>query len=240
MSDFLEYSFRIIGPTPATMPMSRLAAYMAELARLMGCQEAVHLDRIEEGSVAIVVVASQSEVPIISPRIRNASTGDSNVDGVASWRKINEYLAEDKWGGEMRLPRSAEVIVFPGKTKAATVLRSFNQATSVQGRLVRLEGAGEIVRVGLDIDGDLTARISIDAKNAQQLAAFFHRSVRLNGEGRWRRDADGRWSLDNLVASSFELLDDDDLKHALQRLGQTIPPGAGNEILKAIKELRSA
>lgn len=240
MSDFLEYSFRIHGPTPATIPMSRLVAYMAEIVRLMGCQDAVHLSRIEDGSVAIVMVVSQSEVPIISPRIRNASTGDSNADGVAPWRKINEYLAEDGWGAEMRLPKGVELIVFPGKTKAATIIRSFNQPTSVQGRLVRLEGAGETVRVGLEIDGDLTARISIDAKSAQQLAAFFHRFVRLNGEGRWRRNADGRWSLDNLAASSFELLDDDDLKHALQRLGQTIPPGTGNEILESIAELRTA
>lgn len=240
MSDLLEYSFRIIGPRPDTMPMSRLAAYMAELARMMGCQDSVHFDRVEDKSVAIVAVVSQSEVPLISPRIRAASGGEANAEASVPWRKINEYLAEDGWGGEMRLPRSDDVIVFPGTAKAASLLRSISQATSVQGRLVRLEGAGDTVRVGLDIDGDLTARIALDAVTAQKLAVFFHRSVRLNGEGRWKRGSDGKWSLDSLVASSFEVLDEGDLKDVLLQLGETIPPGSGKAILEAVEELRSA
>ncbi|MBC7314455.1 MAG: hypothetical protein H5U11_18340 [Rhizobium sp.] len=240
MSDFLEYSFRIIGPTPTTMPMSRLAVYMGELARLMGSQEAIHFERVESGSVAIVVSARQSEISLISPRLRAVSGGDTSADGAAAWRKINEYLAEDGWGGEMTLPRSGQVIVFPGKAKAATAIRSINQATTVQGRLVRIQGGGEVVRVGLDIDGDLTAGISIDAHNAHKLAQYFHQNVRLSGDGRWKRNSDGKWSLESLSASSFEVLEDDDLKQALQRLGQVIPAGTGKDILKAVDELRSA
>ncbi len=236
MSDFLEYSFRIVGPKPDTISMLRLAAYMAELARLMGCQESVHFERIEDKSVAIVAVAPQSEIPLISPRIRAAASGDTT----SAWRRINEYLAEDGWMAEMTLPRSAELVVFPGKSKAASVIRAMSQPTSVQGRLVRLEGVGDVVSVGLDIDGDLTARIYMDARNAQQLATFFHRHVRLGGEGRWKRDANGKWSLEKLVASSFEVLEDDDLKNVLLRLADTIPSGAGNGILKAVEELRTA
>lgn len=236
MSDFLEYSFRIIGPKPDTIPMSRLASYMSELARLMGCQDSVHFQRIEDRSVAIVAIAPQSEVPIISPRIRAASHGEVST----AWKRINEYLAEDGWEAEMRLPRSSEVVVFPGRSRAAKAIRSISQPTTVQGRLVRLEGAGDIVRVGLEIDGDLTARISLDAHNAQKLANYFHHYVRLSGEGRWKRDGDGQWSLDSLSASSFEALTDADLKDVLQRLGQTIAPGKGAEIMKAVDELRRA
>jgi hypothetical protein len=240
VSDFLEYSFRIVGPKPDTMPMSRLAAYMAELARLIGSQDLVHFQRIEDKSVAIVVSAPQSEIPLISPRIRAASRGEASSDAASPWRKINEYLAEDGWDAEMRLPRSAELIVFPGQTKATSVLRAVNQPTSVQGRLIRLEGAGEVVRIGLDIDGDLTARISVDAHHAQQLAKFFHKDIRLSGEGKWKRDSQGRWSLDSLYASSFEPLDDLDLQEALHRLRDTIGHDAGEEIVKAVNELRSA
>lgn len=240
MSDVFEYSFRIIGPKPDTIPMSRLATYMGELARLMGSHENVHFGRIEDQSVSIVAFASPSEIPLISPRLRAASRGEANSDIASSWKRINEHLAEDGWAAEMRLPRSTELIVFPGKAKAATALRSINQPTSVQGRLIRIEGAGDIVRVGLDIDGDLTARISLDAHNAQQLATFFHRHVRLSGEGRWKRDSEGRWSLESLTASSFEVLDEGDLKAVLHSLSETIPPGSGQEIIKAVDELRSA
>lgn len=104
MTELLEYSFRILGPSPDTLPMSRLAVYLAELARLMGNQDGVHLERIDSGSVAIVMSAGQADIPFISPRIRGAAMGDAAGDGSGPWRKINEYLAEDGWSAEMRLP----------------------------------------------------------------------------------------------------------------------------------------
>ncbi len=240
MTELLEYSFRIIGPSPDTLPMARLAVYVAELARLMGNQDGIHLSRIDPGSVALVVTAGQADISLISPRIRGAATGDVTADGSGPWRKINEYLSEDGWSAEMRLPRSAEIIAFPGKAKIAKAIRSVTQPTSVQGRLIRLEGAGEIVKVGLHIDGDLSARISIDAAKAQQLASFFHRSVRLSGDGRWRRSADGKWSLESLVANSFEVLGEVDIKSTLRDLAMIIPSGTGSAALAAVDELRRA
>jgi hypothetical protein len=240
MTELLEYSFRILGTSPETLPMSRLAVYLAELARLMGNQEGVHLARIDAGSVAIVMSAEQADIPLISPRIRGAAMGDIASEVAGPWRKINEYLAEDGWSAEMRLPRSAEIISFPGKAKVAKEIRSINQQTSVQGRLIRLEGAGDIVKVGLHIDGNLSARISLDATKAQELAPFFHRSVRLSGDGRWRRSDDGKWSLESLIANSFELLADSDIKLTLHELTEIIPPGSGGRVLAAVNELRRA
>ncbi|MBB4952847.1 hypothetical protein H4S14_000890 [Agrobacterium vitis] len=240
MSEFLEYSFRIIGPKPDTMPMSRLALYMADLARLMGATKDVHFQRIEDRSVSIIASAPQSEIPIISPRLRAASRGGAAADVAAPWRRINGYLAEDGWNAEMKLPRSADVIVFPGKVKAATILRSISQHTSVQGRLVRLEGTGDVVRVGLELDGNLKAGISISSHHAKDLAGFFLRYVRLSGDGIWKRDSDGKWSLDKLNASAFELLDEADLKSVLGQISDLIPSGTGKDIYAAVDELRSA
>lgn len=213
---------------------------MAELARLMGSSDSVHFDRIEDKSVSIVALASQEDIALISPRVRGASRGDLSADGASAFRKLNELLSDDGWHAEMRLPRSGEVIAFPGKARTSVALRSMSQTTSIQGRLIRLEGAGEMVKVGLEIDGQLTARISLDAHNAQKLATHFHKFVRLTGEGRWKRDSSGRWSLESLTASSFELLNDEDLRDVLLRLGETIPPGSGKDIVAAVSELRRA
>lgn len=240
MSEFFEYPFRIVGPKPETISMARLATYMGELARLLGSQESVHFSRIEDRSVAIVAYAPIEDLPLISPRVRSASRGDADAEAASPWKKINEYLAEDGWTAEMPLPRSGEVITFPGKSRSAKILRSVSQPTSIQGRVVRIEGGGDIVRVGLDIDGDLTARISIDAQNAQRLANHFHRNVRLSGEGRWKRDGGGKWTLEHLSATSFVLLEDTPLDEALDRLRSVIKPGSGAAIMKAVDELRSA
>jgi hypothetical protein len=49
-----EYRLRIDAFTPETLPMSRLAEYMADLATLLGEQERVHFARLENGSTALV------------------------------------------------------------------------------------------------------------------------------------------------------------------------------------------
>jgi hypothetical protein len=240
MTDFLEYSFRIVGAKPETITMARLAVYIAELARLMGATEAVHFKEIRDTSVSIVAFAEEHCVATISPRIREAAQNDSDAEAAAPWRKLNEFLAEDGWTAEMPLPMGDEVIAFPGASKASKVIRTVNQLTSVQGRLIRIEGAGDKVRIGLEIDGDLNARISIDALHAISLAKLFHQHVRVSGEGKWRRDTAGKWHLDNLIANSFEALDDEPLLETLGKLKEILPESGGAELIEALSELRRA
>lgn len=240
MSAFLEYSFRIIGPKPETIGMSRLAVYMLELAKLMGATENVHFKELRDQSVSIVAVADAELVAVISPRIREAAQNDNDADASSPWRKLNEYLAEDGWTAEMPLPKGGELISFPGVTKASKPIRIVNQHTSVQGRLIRIEGAGDTIKVGLEIDGDLNARISIDSIHAISLAKLFHQFVRVSGDGKWRRDTAGKWFLDNLAATSFEALDDEPLPDTLGKLREILPDEGGGNLIKALSELRRA
>lgn len=240
MNDFVEYTFRIIGTNPNSIPMSRLALYMGELAKLMGSQDEVHFNHLKDSSVGIVAHAPVSCVPVISPRIREASTGAPDSDAASPWKKINEYLSQDGWTAEMPLPNGGVKIDFPGIVTTIKPLRSITQRTSVQGRLVRIEGSGNAIKIGLEIDGTLSARISLDANDAQEVAKYFHKFIRLNGEGKWKRDNEGVWSLDSLIATSFEVLEDTPLKATLEKLKDIFPDGSGKDTLKAISELRSA
>lgn len=240
MSKFLEYSFRIVGPKPDTIPMTRLATYMAELAKLMGSPDSVHFKEVLDKSVSIVALADAEQVAVISPRIREAAHNGGDADAAVPWRRLNEFLAEDGWTAELPLPKGGEVIAFPGKMRISRAIRIVNQHTSVQGRLIRIEGSGELVKIGLDIDGYLTAKIAINAAQAKDLAQFFHQYVRLSGEGRWRRGADGHWFLDNLNATAFEPLEDIPLGETLNKLRELLPPGSGEEIIRAVDELRHA
>jgi hypothetical protein len=240
MNDFVEYTFRIIGPSPKSIPMSRLALYMGELARLMGAQDEVHFDHLKNESVGIVAIAPVACVPIISPRIREASKGSPDSDAYSPWKRINDYLSQDGWTAEMPLPNGGEKIQFLGNSPTVVPLRSITQRTSIQGRLVRVEGGGDTVKVGLEVDGSLTARVSLDAIHALELAKHFHQFVRLNGEGKWKRDIAGTWSLDSLNATSFEVLVDAPLNATLEKLREIIPSGSGKNIAEAINELRRA
>ena len=241
MSDILEYAFRIIGPKPDTIPMSRLAFYMGELAKLMGSAEHVHFKEVLGQSVSIVAVTETHCVSVISPRIREAAQNDNGSDAATPWRRINEALAEDGWTAELPLPNGGEVISFPGKIRASKAIRSVTQHTSVQGRLIRVEGAGDQVKIGLEIDGNLTAiGISLNAVTAIELAHRFHQFVRVSGEGKWSRNTDGKWSLDNLKATSFEVLKDEPLGETLGKLKGLLPSDSPEKITQNVDELRRA
>lgn len=240
MNELLEYPFRIIGPKPDSIAMARLADYMAEFARLLGSQDHVHFDRIIDRSVAIVARVRPEDAGVISPRIRHASKGTENTDAITSVRKLNQYLGEDGWTAELRLPQGGDLIAFPGTVKTSKTIRIVNQPTTVQGRLVRIQGGGDVIKVGLEIDGDLEAHISVKAAHARDLALCFHQHVRLSGDGRWKRDSDGKWLLDNLNATSFELLQDAPLQQTLAELRDILPKGSGEGLVHAIDAMRSA
>lgn len=240
MTEFVDYPLQIKGTRPADIPMLRLAQYMAEFAKLLGSNEHVFFSHIQEGSAELHACAPVECVPLISPRLRNAATGDPDSAGHSSWKKLNELLSEDRWTAELPLPNSAEIIKFPGHSRQSKAIRTVAQATSVQGRLVRIEGAGDTIHVGLDMDGNLTARISINADMGLQIAPYWHQYIRLSGDGRWKRDEDGKWVLDRLTAKSFEPLEDIPIGEALERLRKVIDPGSGKDIIASVEELRRA
>ena len=55
-----EYRFTIDAYSPETLPMSRLAEYMAEVARLLGKVDQVHFVRLEPGSTVLVCLYKRS------------------------------------------------------------------------------------------------------------------------------------------------------------------------------------
>jgi hypothetical protein len=238
-ADTVEYPFKIEGLRRETLPMARLAVYVADLAKLLGSVDQVHFDRLEEGSVVIVSKVEQEAKPVVSPRVRSIHRGEGPADAMAAWKKLNEHLTEDAATAELTLP-GGEIIPFPGKPRTAWAVGPVRQTTSIQGRLVRLEGAGERVWVGIDDDAGLAGRISVTAERAKELGAHFHRFVRISGVGRWRREEEGRWVLEHLDADTFEVLDDAPITDVLRRVREKIPPGAAASALERIRDLRDA
>jgi hypothetical protein len=57
MSGGEVYQFYIDAFTPETIPMARLADYMASFAELLGHCEYVHLEKLKPGSLAVTARA---------------------------------------------------------------------------------------------------------------------------------------------------------------------------------------
>jgi hypothetical protein len=92
-----EYRFKIDAYTPETFPMARLAAYMGDLAVLLGEQEHVHFVRLEPGSTVLVQRIDRESAPRVRDRIRalRPSEGHGADDALSAFKTINRRLAEE-------------------------------------------------------------------------------------------------------------------------------------------------
>ena len=233
-----EYRFVIDAFSPDSLPMSRLAEYMGELARLMGRTDQVHFVRIEEGSTVLVPKVEPEAKPEVDERIQSLVHENPREDVLRAFNVLNRYLADDKATGSLHESGGGEVIQFPGSTRPAPVtFGAFNQLGVLDGVLIRIGGRDDTVPVHLR-DGDRIHLCNTTREMARRLAGYLYGpTLRVHGEGRWERDAKGSWLMKRFNITNFEQLDDAPLGQIAQRLREV--GGSGwKDIEDTAQELR--
>jgi len=219
----LELVFRIDAFTPDTIPMARLADYMAALAGLLGNPAGVHFVRLEAGSLGLVQRVERPHRPAVVARLASLSRGEPAADVLRAYRKLDDLLAADGATGLLDAQEGSELqIAFPGaerpQPRAYGVVR---QAGALDGIPIRVGGPGEMVPVHLQRlgEGDRFWTCQAPRPLARRIAQhLFEAVLRLRGEGSWRREPGGVWRLQRFVASDFEVLDDSPLGVVVERL----------------------
>ena len=238
MKSAYKYRFRIDAFTPATMPMARLAEYMADLALLLGDPERVHFERLDEGSTVLVQNIEDVAAPKVRERLCAVRRGDGPRDAIKAFESLDRRLAQDNAVGVLSGPDEDNVIRFPGRERPAPLTYgSFRQHGSLDGVLVRLGGVDQSVH-GLLQDGTQTWRFETTREMARDLRDhLYEKPLRIFGEGRWRRDPAGKWNLERFVLSQFEALDDAPWPETVERL-RAIKGGGWSEVDDPLAELR--
>jgi hypothetical protein len=214
-----EYRFIIGAYSPDTLPMSRLAEYMADLARLLGEVERVHFVCLERGSTTLVQVVEPEAVPEVQQRIHAIARGEAPEDAAKAFDALNRRLALDSATGSLREGDGDEVIRFPGcEQPHSFVFGTFNQPGVLDGVLIRIGGRDDTVPVHLR-DGDTIHMCNATRDMARRLAVHLYgATLRVQGNGRWEREADGVWLLRRFNITGFEELDDAPLSEVVGRL----------------------
>ena len=228
MEQIHEYKFKIDAYTPDTIPMSRLAEYMLDLANLLGEKENVHFVRLETGSTTLVQKIGRESVPKVRARLStiNVAEGEGPEDALRAFRAIDRRLAEDNAVGHLYQNDGAEIIHFPGgeNTKPLT-FGAFNQPGSLDGLLIKIGGKDETVPVHLQ-EGNIVHICNATREMARRLAPqLFTSTLRVHGTGRWERDAEGTWNLRRFSITDFQVLEDAPLSAVVTRLREV--PGSG-------------
>jgi hypothetical protein len=242
VADSNQYRLKIDVFDVDSLPMARLAEYMAQLAALLGEREHVHFSHLEKGSAILVSTIEPIAIPEVMDRVLTVSQGDGPKDAMQAYRNLDIMLAKDNAVAELLAPGMNTVIAFPGRTRPKPMRYGpFREDGSLDGRIVRIGGRDETIPVWLK-NGDVEYHCNVRGEDvARRLAPYYLNGiVRLHGSGKWLRDENGSWILQQFDISDFEVLDDSPLIDVVSRL-RTIDGGewsAGGDSLADILGLR--
>ncbi len=200
--------------------MLRLAEYMHELAEVLGEHKYVHFRRLKPGSTVLIHTVEREAAPKVRVRVSLVSRGAGPTEALRAYRTINKLLREDNAVGTLKA--GAINIPFPGREEAQEEFTSVRQQGSLDGVVTGVRGKDETVHITLLVEGkQLSGCYTTNRAIAKQLAARFDEPVRLFGRGRWSRDNEGTWALEDFKVDSFEPLDNVPLSSALATLRAT-------------------
>ena len=173
MARSLEIRFRIDAFTPDTLPMARLAEYMADLAVILGEPGNVHFVRLEESSAVLVQKVDAVAVPKVRERTRLVRAGEGPPDALRAYHRVNHHLRQDDSVGVLTEETGAEIIRFPGREQAAQVtFAAFNQEGTLDGVIIHLGGTGDPVPVHLQAANRLYSHCFASRALAKTLGGY--------------------------------------------------------------------
>jgi hypothetical protein len=220
------------------MPMGRLAEYMAELALLLGEPSAVHFKRLARGSTVLVNTVDREAAPKVRQRTASVRRGDGPQDALRAFKTLNKYLREDNAVGTLREKKTAAVVLrFPGRLTPEERFTAVRQQGSIDGVINRIGGKDETIHVSLEMEGKQVSGCYTTRVIAKELRHHLFDTVRLFGRGKWNRDGDGNWSLEDFKIESFEPLKDTSLSQALDEL-RSIPTNWTDESHDELRVIR--
>lgn len=234
-----EYRFHIENSyTPETLPMDRLAEYMAAYARLLGETANVHFQGVETGSAILVAAVDEPAQPKVQDRVRSLQRGSAPKDAVKAFDELDEMLRKDNATGELSGNDGAVILPFPGRTRPEPlVFGPIRQEGSLEGQVIRVGGKDDTIPVhlrdGAIIHSGLNATADLARKIAQHLLGP---TLRVHGSGTWYREADGSWVLKSFKITDFEVLGDEPLEDVVASL-RKIKGSTWNEVPDPVRAL---
>lgn len=216
-----SYAMHIGAYTPETIPMVRLAEYMQNLAIMLGRESAVHFRKMEPGRICLIADVEAPDSLDVAPRLGLVDRGEGDPRAINAYEAINNMLADDDTSGYIceEGDNNAKIIDFPGVHKARMkTIGLIEEEDSIEGILLRVGGTGRFVHLQLQDGQNRHSKIEIDREIARRIAKHLFRPVRLFGTGRWLRNEDGNWILQNFLVKDFIELEECDIDELIKQL----------------------
>jgi hypothetical protein len=227
----VEYVFSIDVFRPDTMPMDRLAQYLAALAKMFGHSEHTHFIGITEGSAELHTAIDPVDAPKVQTRLNGVRLGEGPKEALAGKQALEDLLANDNAVGTLTEAESKQVVIpFVGRNRVKPLaFPPFREDTSIDGQLVSIGGRDNTAHAILQ-DGDVYhAGVTMPREVARDLGRLLYGPpLRMHGNGRFERQSDGVWKMTDFRVDRVEVLDGRSLHEVLNAV-RAVP---GNQLMK--------
>lgn len=238
MNDLIHYDFRIDAWKPETLPMARLAEYLAKLSAMFGYKEHVHFLKVRKGSAIPEITVEHEAASKVEIRLRLVGTPDAPPELERANQEINRMLRQDNASATLKIKHGANVLVFPGKKTPLAEEVIVHEQGDLDGVIIRVGGKDDSVPVWIEGEGKIVYKCWTNRDIARQLAAYYlSGTVRVTGSGQWCRTSERKWELEEFKIKSFEILEDSPLEDVINDLRQ-IKGNLWNEMDDPQAELR--
>ena len=204
-----KFTFRIDSFTPETLPMARLAEYLAQLAALYGSDERVHFDKIKKGSAILQVIVDEPAIPKVFQRLQSVKSGASDGEAKKAYAALDRLLRSDNAVGTISREKGGKILEFPGRKAPAPEMYTMTQPTTIDGVVIKIGGRDDTIPVTLrDQEGKaINCQIRGEAHAKALSQHYLAAPIRVHGIAKWTRYADGTWEIETLQIQSYEELD---------------------------------
>lgn len=227
MNGVETYELYIDAFTPGSIPMARLAEYMAGLAVLLGHEEHVHFDKLRTGSLALVSRVEPVAQSKVRRRLEEVRYGTAPKSAMDAFQEIDGRLAADNAIGRI-LCGQTKVIEFPGRNRPVeSSLGPVIQSGTLDGEVIQVGGRDETINIHIRSGEDVHRCITSKAIARRLAHHIFGPSIRVHGKGTWSRADSGRWRLHRFDIESFEVLDETSLSGLFEGLRARLAPPEG-------------
>jgi hypothetical protein len=219
MSENRQYRLKIDAFSVENLPMGRLAEYMAELAKLLGEREHVHFSHLEHGSAVLVSLVDEPSIPKVAERVQQMREGRAPKEVMQAFCNLDALLAKDNAVAVLIPPDDSNVIEFPGRTRPKPMRYGpFREHGMIDGVLIRIGGRDDTIPVWLK-DGEVEYHCQAREEVARRMAPYYlDGTLRVHGSGKWMREENGAWVLQQFDIEDFEPLDDSSLVDVVGKL----------------------
>ncbi len=239
MAECDEILFEIDIPA-RTLPMSRLAEYVADLAAMLGHQDHVHLLEIRESSTVLVPFIDDIAFQKVHQHLLAIRNGSAPLVAMQMYDSIDGRLAEDNASGVLR-GAYGTVVQFPGKSKPVSEdLGPVIEPDTIDGEIIQIGGRDESISVYIREKRDAPVICSTTREKGRSLARLIFQQVRVHGQATWIR-ANNRWKRVHFTIDTWSELTERPLENVIRELRDVPTPDIDKiDPFALLAELRSA